>query len=115
MTMERIVRPFQLPAVTPPHRIIEGEKPVENVVVDIGKAGSGFTFTYNLFFFENFDVKDEDSKVHNEVSRKESTRRITNPDDADQHVDTKVLDEVKVRNASNPKDYSTYRFTNPNP
>lgn len=116
MSLERIVRPFQTQLLTPPRRVIDGEKPVENVVLEIGKPGSGLTFLYNLFYFLNVVIKNsDDGTTHTEITRKESTRRVTNPDDPDQHLDTKVLDEVQVRKDSNPKDHTTYKFNNPTP
>lgn len=111
MSMEKIVRPFQLPSVTPPRRVIEAEKPVKNATLSIGKKGSGQTFSYNLFFFTAFDVKPGENNIHTEVSRRETIRRVENPDDSEQHVDVKVLEEVKLRKGTN--DYNTYKFKNP--
>lgn len=113
MIMEGVVRPFQLVSVTPPRRVIAAEKIVPNVLIDIGKPGSGLCFTYNLFFFLDFTVADD--HTHTEVSRVESTRHVTNPDDSSQFVDTKVLDQVHVRKQSDPTNYNIYKFNNPSP
>jgi hypothetical protein len=112
MILERIVRPFQLITVTPSRRIIAGEKIVPNVLVNIGKPGSGLCFTYNLFFFENVIV--EESKDRTEVKRTEVTKRITNPDDAEQHVDVKRMTSVVTRNDTDPTDHQKITFVEKN-
>ena len=107
--LEQLVRPFQLPTVTPPKRVMETEKPVEDVLVSFGKAGSGKTFIYEIFLYTNFEVKDDD-KTHVEVSRKEVIKRVINPEDTDQYVDVNVMKELTVRRKTNPKEYKIYEF-----
>lgn len=107
--LEYIVRPFQLPTITPPKRVIEGEKFVDNQVLKIGKSGSGLSFIYSLFQAPDFTVK-EDDHTHTEVNRKEITKRVTNPDDPEQHVDIKVMSELQVRKVLNPTEYNIYKF-----
>lgn len=108
---EQLVRPFQLEDVTPPKRLMEAEKDVEDVIVTFGKAGSGKTFIYEIFLFTNFSS--EDDRTHIEVSRKEDTKHVTNPSDSEQFVDLKVMRELKVRKKTDPTDYTVTKFNNP--
>lgn len=44
--LEKIVRPFQLPAATPPRRVITGDVVGDkDAVLRIGRGGSGRTFS----------------------------------------------------------------------
>jgi hypothetical protein len=85
MSLERTIRPFQLPAVTPPALVLDDTKQADPVAVSLGREG-GKTFDYSYSFSSSVHSATDSYK---EVSRKTETKRIENPDDSDQFVEIK--------------------------
>lgn len=108
MSIERVVRPFQLPTITPPRRVLEESKTTDPVTLTFGKAGSGLTFIYSFFEFASFEVKDLNKET--EVSRKEKEKTVTNPDDPEQKLTFNVMTELTTRAVLNPNVHKTYTF-----
>ena len=66
MSLERTVRPFQLPAVTPPALVLDETKQSDPVAVSLGQEG-GKTFDYSYSFSGSARSATDNYK---EVSRK---------------------------------------------
>lgn len=99
-SIELLVRPFQTRDVTPP-AIIPGEpKEIEIPILLIG-SDDAKTFKLDVAITTNVNVVTETN--YTETSRQTVTKRITNPDDPNQHVDVEntVQSEVKDQ-AANP-------------
>jgi hypothetical protein len=109
MSLERTIRPFQLPAVTPPALVLDDTKQSDPVAVSLGREG-GKTFDYSYSFSSSVHSASDNYK---EVSRKSETRRIENPDDPDQFVDIKRATEINLVNENDPSLKRRYRFHYP--
>ena len=110
MSLEYVVRPFASKKVTPPTRLVEGEKAVTDAVVAIG-GGDGWVQKWSLFMAEDFETKPSDS--YKEIERKTSTIRVRNVDDPEIYVDVERVDSMKLKNIYDPKKFREYEFDNP--
>ena len=109
MSLERTIRPFQLPAVTPPALVLDDTKQSDPVAVSLGREG-GKTFDYSYSFSSSVHSASDSYK---EVSRKSESKRVENPDDPDQFVEIKRATEIKLVNENDPKLKRKYTFHYP--
>jgi hypothetical protein len=109
VSLERTIRPFQLPAVTPPALVLDDTKQADPVAVSLGREG-GKRFDYSYSFSSSVHSATDSYK---EVSRKTETKRIENPDDSDQFVEIKRATEIKLVNENDPKLKRKYTFHYP--
>jgi hypothetical protein len=113
MSIESIVRPFVARDVTPPRRVVtEQASEPDTIRLEIGRKGGNVkTLSGSYSETRTFYV---DGK-QKEVDRKETPKRITNPNDPSQYVDVKQLDEMNVRFASGREGWQNvnYKFKNP--
>ena len=109
MSLERTVRPFQLPAVTPPALVLDETKQSDPVAVSLGQDG-GKTFDYSYSFSSSVRSATDNYK---EVSRKSETRRIENPEDPEQFVEIRRATEIKLVDEEDPRQKRRYRFRYP--
>jgi hypothetical protein len=109
MALELLIRPFQLPQITPPTAVIGGTVLADPVVVEIdGEGGKTFEFSYS-FSGETGTAKN----TFKEVKRKSQDAKITNPDDDTQYVKVKRATEIKFANAQDPTITQTHRYNYP--
>jgi hypothetical protein len=105
-----IVRPFQLPQVTYPTRVVDTtQAAAEDIVLTFGLEGS--TKTFSCSFSESVEIyADQTTK---EKSRTTQKKRIENPDDPDQHVDVELIKKLTTESGSGSKYQKTnYTFNN---
>lgn len=109
MSLERTIRPFQLPAVTPPALVLDDTKQSDPVAVSLGREG-GKTFDFSYSFSGSVHSATDSYK---EVSRRSETRRVENPNDPDQFVEIRRATEIRLVNENNPSLKRRYRFNYP--
>src|ERR1700750_1272539 len=98
MSLERTIRPFQLPAITPPALVLDDTKQSDPVAVSLGREG-GKTFDYSYSFFSSVHSSSESYK---EISRKSETKRVENPDAPDQFVEIRRATQINLVNENDP-------------
>ena len=105
-SFERIVRPFQTRAVTPPQRLLStAQQPVSNVVIECGAVGS----TKLLNGSETHDRTYYMESTNKEISRETTSKRITNPDDTSQYVDVEFIDKLTTRGVNGQENIYKYK------
>lgn len=94
MTMERIVRPFQLGEVFTARVLPPVEQPAVTIPEDIVQVwGKGNDTNYDRFFLSGI----VGGVVHyTEKERTTQVVRITNPDDAEQFVDVERIRKLRM-------------------
>jgi hypothetical protein len=111
-SFERIVRPFAAKDVTPsvPSLFPRSAPPGDAVAMSIGKGGDAQTFSYSYHYHaESGDVKGGKFK---EIKRTQRTVRVENPDDSDQYVEFKRVEQVTLQRENGDKEKVRYAFRN---
>jgi hypothetical protein len=110
VTLELIVRPFQLRELTPPTIIPGSAQPQPPVVVMIGGEG---TKTFKWSNSQDAELSTIVDK-YKEINRTTKTVRVTNPDDDSQFVDFKRVEDLTLANTGDPTLKRKYTFKYPN-
>jgi hypothetical protein len=100
MAMERLVRPFQLPRVTPPTRYVDAgvqQSPMDNIVFIVGAKGSVATGSASYSATAGYYCDSRNREYGKSPSRGVHKKRIKNPEDESQYVDIDVIDWVQLR------------------
>jgi hypothetical protein len=109
MALELLIRPFQLPKVTPPTAVIGGTVLADPVTIQIDTEG-GKTFEFSYSFSGETGTA---SNSYKEVKRTSQKKKIENPDDSTQFVEVQRATKIKFANAGDPTKTLTHTYKYP--
>jgi hypothetical protein len=109
MSLERTIRPFQLPSVAPPSLVLDDTKQSDPVEVSIGREG-GKIYDFSYSFSSTIHSGNDNYK---ETKRKTELKRVENPDDPEQFVEIRRATELHFVNEVDTSKKRRYKFTYP--